>query len=83
MKTVFSYLIFFLQVDTVTEISGNPFLGGKDSIFWLAELIFSHVSDTPPSESYFPSSVNVFLNESSNLYGGDAFYVLSKPLSLI
>ena len=35
-------------------------------IFWLVELIFSHFSDTPPSESYFPSSLNVFLNEFSS-----------------
>ena len=52
-------------------------------IFWLVELIFSHFSDTPPSESYFPSSLNVFLNESSSPYGGDTFSVLWKPLSLI
>ena len=52
-------------------------------IFWLVELIFSHFSDTPSSESYFPSSGNVFLNESSNPYGGDAFSVLWKPFSLI
>ena len=42
-------------------------------IFWLVELIFSHFSDTPPSESYFPSSGKVYLNEFSNPYGGDAF----------
>ena len=30
--------------------------------FWLVELIFSHFSDTPSSESYFPSSRNVFSN---------------------
>ena len=52
-------------------------------IFWLVELIFSHFSDTSPSESYFPSSVNVFLNESSSPYGGDTFSVLLKPLSFI
>ena len=38
-------------------------------IFWLVELIFSHFSDTLSSESYyFPSSGNVFLNESFNTY---------------
>ena len=62
--------------------------GGDNSclwklIFWLVELIFTHFSDTPPSESYFPSSVNVILNESSSRYGGDTFSVLWKPLSLI
>ena len=35
------------------------------------------------SESYFPSSGNVVLNESSNPYGGDVFSVLWKPFSLI
>ena len=43
-------------------------------IFWLVELIFCHFSDTP-------SSGSVFLNESSNPYGGDAFSVLCKPFS--
>ena len=62
--------------------------GGDNSclwklIFWLVELIFTHFSDTPPSESYFPSSVNVILNESSSRYGGDTFSVLWKPFSLI
>ena len=52
-------------------------------IFWLVEHIFSHFSNTPSSESYFPSSENVFLNESSNPYGGDALSVLWKPFSLI
>ena len=52
-------------------------------IFWLAELIFSHFSDTPFSESYFPSIGNVFLSESSDPYGGDAFSVLWKLFSLI
>ena len=51
-------------------------------IFWLLELISSHFLDTPSSESFFPSSGNVFLNESSNLHGGDAFSVLWKPFSL-
>ena len=40
METVFSYLIFFfLQVEIVTETSGNPFLGGK-TLFLLAERDF-------------------------------------------
>ena len=34
------------------------------------------------SESYFLSSGNAFLNESSNLYGGDTFSVLWKPVFL-
>ena len=51
-------------------------------IFWLVELIFSHFSDTPSTESYFPSGRNVFLNESSNPYGGEAFSVFWKPFSL-
>ena len=46
-------------------------------------LVFFLASRTPSSESYFPSSGNVFLNESSNPYGGDAFSVLWKPFSLI
>ena len=44
---------------------------------------FPHFSDTPSSESYFPSSENVCLNESSNPCGGAVFSVLWKPLSLI
>ena len=47
--------------------------GGNSSCNWQ---FFFHFSDIPPSESYFPSSVNVFLNNSSNLYGGDTFSVL-------
>ena len=31
METVFSYLIFFLQMQAATEING-PFFGGKDFI---------------------------------------------------
>ena len=52
-------------------------------IFWLVELIFSHFSDTPSSESYFPSRGNVFLSESSNPYGKDAFSVPWESLSLV
>ena len=52
-------------------------------IFWLVELIFSHFSDTLPSESYFPFNVNSFLNEFSKLYGGCTFSVLWKPFSFI
>ena len=48
----------------------------KPMIFSLVEFIFFHFSDTPSSESYFPSSGDVFLNESSNLYDGDALSVL-------
>ena len=66
------------------------FGGGKSClwklIFRLVELFFLHFSDfsiTPSSESYFPSSGNVFLNESSNPYGGGVFTVLWKPFSLI
>ena len=44
---------------------------------------FPHFSDTPSSESYFPSSENVCLNESSSPCGGGVFSVLWKPLSLI
>ena len=50
-------------------------------IFWLVVLIFSHSSDTPSSESYFLSSGNVFLGQSSDQYGGNAFSVLWKPFS--
>ena len=53
-----------------------------EMILWLLEFIFSHFSDTPFSESYFPSSGNVFLNESSNPYGGDALSVLWKQFLL-
>ena len=60
---------------------GNSCL--RKLIFWLVELIFSHFSDTRSSESYFPCSGNVCLNEFSNPYGGDAFSVLWKPFSLI
>ena len=49
-----------------------------EMILWLLEFIFSHFSDTPSSENYFPSSGNVFLNESSNPHGGDALSVLWK-----
>ena len=63
------------------------FRGGNSCLwklfFWLVELIFCHFSDTPSSESYFPSRGNVFLNESSNPYGGNAFSVLWKPFSFI
>ena len=52
-------------------------------IFWLVELIFSLFSDTLSSESFFPSSGKVFLNEFSNPYGGDAFSVMWKLFSLI
>ena len=52
-------------------------------IFWLVELIFFYFSDTPSSESSFPSSENVFLNESSDPYGGDAFSVVWKLFFLI
>ena len=52
-------------------------------ILWIVELIFSHFSDTPSSENYFPSNGNIFLNESFNSYGGDAFSVLWKPFSII
>ena len=62
--------------------------GGTNSCLWkliccLVELIFSHFSDSPSSESYFQSGANVFWNESSNPYGGDAFSVSWKPFSLI
>ena len=50
-------------------------------IFWLAELIFYHFSDTPSNEIYFPSGGNVSLSESSNPYGRDAFSVLCKSFS--
>ena len=48
METVFFYLIFFFfqQVETVTEISGNPLLGGK-TLLPLAE------KDFLPSENCF------------------------------
>ena len=79
----------FLLVETDFLSSGKSILkfGGGNScllklIFWLVELTFSHFTDTPSSESYFLSSGNGFLNESSNLYGGDAISVLWKLFSL-
>ena len=54
-----------------------------EMILWLLEFIFSHFSDIPSSESFFPSSGNVFLNESSNPHGGDALSVLWKQFSFI
>ena len=62
--------------------------GGDNSclwklIFWLVELIFTHFSDTPPSESYFPSSVNVILNESSSRYGGDILCPVKTAFSYL
>ena len=51
--------------------------------FLASRTYFSHFSDTPSSESYFPSSGNVFLNESSNPYGGDTFSVMWEPFPLI
>ena len=65
--------IFFIQsFAEAFEIRGWQFLL-VELIFWLEELIFSHFSDTPPNESYFPSRVKVFLNESSNPYGVNIF----------
>ena len=46
MEIVFFYLIFFKQVETMTDIRGNPFLGGK-SLFPLAK------RDFLSSEKYF------------------------------
>ena len=45
--------------------------GGRNSCLWkliflLIEIIFSHFLDVPSSESYFLSSGNTLLNESSN-----------------
>ena len=39
VETVFSYLILFLQAETVTEIIRSPFFGGK-TLFPLAERDF-------------------------------------------
>ena len=79
----------FMLVETDFLSSGKSILkfGGGNScllklIFWLVELVFSHFSDTPSSESYFFSSGNGFLNESSNPHGGDAISVLWKLFSL-
>ena len=52
-------------------------------IFWLGELIFSLFSDTPSSERYFPSSANIFLNESSNPYGVSFFLQAETSLKLV
>ena len=59
---------------------------GGNSCLWkllsLASRTFPlHFSDTPSSESCFPSSENVFLNESSNPYDGGVISVLWKPFS--
>ena len=45
-------------------------------IFWLAEVNFFHFSDIPASESYFPSSGNLFSNKFFIWYGGGGFSVL-------
>ena len=51
--------------------------------FLASRTFFPHFSDTLCSESYFLSSGNIFLNESSNPYGGGVFSVLWKPFSFI
>ena len=79
-ERVFSFL-FRAFLKLLKFGGGNSCL--RKLIFWLVELIFSHFSDTRSTESYFPSSGNVCLNELSNPYGGDAFSVLWKPFSLI
>ena len=53
-----------------------------ETAFLACRTYFSHFSDTPSSESYFPASGKVFLKEFSNPYGGDACSVLLKPISL-
>ena len=52
-------------------------------IFWLGELIFFLFSDTPSSESYFPSSGNKFLNQFSNPYGVSFFLQAETSLKLV
>ena len=43
------------------------------------EVTFFHLPGPPGSESYFPSSGNVFLNEFFLLYSEEGFSVLRKP----
>ena len=99
METCFSTNSSFRLVETDFLSSGNNnFLfrallkllkfGGSNSclwklIFWLGELIFSHFSDNPSSESYFSSSGNIFLNESSNPYCGSSFQQAETSLKLV
>ena len=72
---------FFIQSFVVAfEIRRWQFLLVKND-FLASRTFFPRFSDTPSSESYFPS--NMFLNESSNSHGGDVFPVLRKPFSLI
>ena len=61
---------------------------GANSCLWKLLFLASRTfppdfSDTPSSERYFLSSRNVFLNESSNPYGGGVIFVLWKPFSFI
>ena len=90
METLFlSIFQTFLPVIVFFSCSGNAVLkrilhsGYWKLIFSLVELIFSHFSDVPSSETYFSSSGNVVLNESSNRYGEDVSSALWKTFSLI
>ena len=69
---------FFPFDRTVFPSSGNVFL--TNSSFRLVETGFL---SRRKSIFLFRGLRNVFLNESSNPYGGDAFFVLWKPFSLI
>ena len=74
---------FFIQSFVVAfEIRRWQFLLVKND-FLASRTFFPRFSDTPSSESYFRSSQNIFLNESSNSHGGDVFPALRKPFSLI
>ena len=60
---------FFIQSFVeVFEIRRWQFLL-VETDFLASRTFFPHFSDTSSSESYFPSSGNIFLNESSNPYG--------------
>ena len=59
-----SIFLFRALLKLLKFVGGNSCL--QKLILWLLELTFSHFSDTLSSESYFPSSGNVFLNKSSN-----------------
>ena len=61
----------------LSDISGCEQFFHKVETYFLAKSLFRLV------EKDFLSSGNVFLNESSNPYGGDVFSILWKPLSLI
>ena len=60
----------------------EPYSCSWKLIFWLVEVTFLHLPGTPASESYFPSSGNVFLNKYFLLYSEEGFSVLRKPKTI-